>query len=703
MPYAYPVSGKLHGTATATPLVWGGGPSGLTGHFGPWSNQQDLFTWKDDFSKVTGRHTFKVGAYYSRNKKDEETGADYGQMWGGGGQTASGYNGAVWSGSPTKQEYGDFLLKGATFGYGEAATDGKARVRWTDLELYVGDSWKVRPRLTLEYGVRWSLTPSPYDAINNFSSFRPELYQASLGNSPCNGLILAKGDPFKCPDGTGGVMGNSRNLVPTNYHLFAPRLGFAWDVFGTGKFALRGGIGQFFARDPISLLVQIEGVNAPGAIAGAGYRTLDGPMCTEVGPGCPAQTLFFWSAGGSPATGIQNSNHIANNWQWNLTTETQLWKDAKLELGWVALRGIHLNSARFLNQVAPANRVAYINDQITNGGNLGYTFKPFGGTSNSSSLGNQAQFGDFGGSVYHSLQATFQARLTRSSQFQSSYTWSKNIADTTFAYIGPATGIADTYNSRAGRGNSDFDRRHIFNASLVYNLPGLRGSNAFVKGALGDWEASTIVSVFSGAGIRIKGAMNGACDTDFIVHAAGTTDDCDPNTGRFGTFSGNPWGIGNAADSASGPNRNFTEPCHVSSGSNRTQWLNANSYTWDGFKLGGYPNASPGNCSGPGVADVDFSILKNWGMPFGKKLLGEKAGIQFRLEFFNLMNHPMFRGTDINFATNDGVITNGTFSCVAPTGSTMKSCTSGNSRFGLANTPSNIGNREIQYALKLTF
>ncbi len=703
MPYAYPVSGKLHGTATATPLVWGGGPSGLTGHFGPWSNQQDLFTWKDDFSKVTGRHTFKVGAYYSRNRKDEETGADYGQMWGGGGQTASGYNGAVWSGSPTKQEYGDFLLKGATFGYGEAATDGKARVRWTDLELYVGDSWKVRPRLTLEYGVRWSLTPSPYDAINNFSSFRPELYQASLGNSPCNGLILAKGDPFKCPDGTGGVMGNSRNLVPTNYHLFAPRLGFAWDVFGTGKFALRGGIGQFFARDPISLLVQIEGVNAPGAIAGAGYRTLDGPMCTEVGPGCPAQTLFFWSAGGSPATGIQNSNHIANNWQWNLTTETQLWKDAKLELGWVALRGIHLNSARFLNQVAPANRVAYINDQITNGGNLGYTFKPFGGTSNSNSLGNQAQFGDFGGSVYHSLQATFQARLTRSSQFQSSYTWSKNIADTTFAYIGPATGIADTYNSRAGRGNSDFDRRHIFNASLVYNLPGLRGSNAFVKGALGDWEASTIVSVFSGAGIRIKGAMNGACDTDFIVHAAGTTDDCDPNTGRFGTFSGNPWGIGNAADSASGPNRNFTEPCHVSSGSNRTQWLNANSYTWDGFKLGGYPNASPGNCSGPGVADVDFSILKNWGMPFGKKLLGEKAGIQFRLEFFNLMNHPMFRGTDINFATNDGVITNGTFSCVAPTGSTMKSCTSGNSRFGLANTPSNIGNREIQYALKLTF
>src|SRR5258708_23945319 len=98
MPYVSRVSGKLQGTATATPLVWGGGPSFLTGHFGPWSNQQDLFCWKDEFSKVFCRHIFKVGAYYSRNKKCDETCADYGQMWCNGSENYTGSIRAVWSG-----------------------------------------------------------------------------------------------------------------------------------------------------------------------------------------------------------------------------------------------------------------------------------------------------------------------------------------------------------------------------------------------------------------------------------------------------------------------------------------------------------------------------------------------------------------------------------------------------------------------------
>jgi len=727
-PYVYPASGKLHGTATATPLNWGGGPSGLTGHFGPWNNAQDLFTWKDDYSRAMGRHSLKVGGLFSANKKNEETGGEYGQLWGGGGETGAGYinpaNGnqkITWGNGVTNTEYGDYLLKGTVFGYSENVRDGTAQGRWHDLELYAGDSWKIHPRLTLEYGARWSLTPPVYDAANHYSSFEPSLYNPTLGATLCNGILLPKGTPTgsasPCPAGSGGTVGTTRGLAPTNYHDIAPRVGFAWDTFGNGKFSLRGGAGQFFARDPISILILIEGGNAPFAVVGQGLRTLDGPLCTSGGTaGCPFQTLVAWGSGGQPASGVANSSNVANNWQWNLTTETALWKNAKLELGYVGLRGIHLNSSRNLNQIAPKDRLAFFNAGITGGTGASRVYYPYNNLF-ANGNNNLFQYGDFGDSVYHSLQATFQTRLSHNSQFQTSYTYSRSIADTTLLYIGTQggqLGFADAYNGRVGRGNSDFDRRHIFNASLVYNLPTLEGSNSFVKNSVGGWETSTIVNAFSGAAIRMQGSIAGLCDMDLITNASGTTNDCATGTGMHPLVSGNPWGIGNNQASSQLPNRNFGQPCHLSNPaplpgfSPRTQWLNPNAFTWNGFKVGGYPTGDPGACTGPGVADVDFSILKNWAPFHGDGLFGEKARIQFRMEFFNLANHPMFRNTNVTFvqspdpqafATTFGAsgatIKNGVIDCTQ--------CTQSNSFFGVANTPSNIGNREIQYALKLIF
>src|SRR5713226_5703521 len=142
----FPQSGKLHGAGTAEPLCWCGGPANFIGHFGPWANGQDLYTWKDDFSKVVGRHIFKTGVYYSRNKKDEETGSDNGGLWG-----ATGHGTSQWNGT-TGNEYGNYLVRGINWGYGENVKNGLAQARWSDLEFYVGDSWKMRPRLTLEYG-----------------------------------------------------------------------------------------------------------------------------------------------------------------------------------------------------------------------------------------------------------------------------------------------------------------------------------------------------------------------------------------------------------------------------------------------------------------------------------------------------------------------------------------------------------------------
>ncbi len=695
----FPQSGKLHGAATAEPLCWCGGPSNFVGHFGPWANGQDLYTWKDDFSKVMGRHTLKAGVYYSKNKKDEETGSDNGGLWG-----ATGHGTSQWNGT-TGSEYGNYLVQGINWGYGENVKNGKARARWSDLEFYVGDSWKARPRLTLEYGVRWSFTPAVYDALNNYSSFRPDLYNKDLGGAACNGILLPKGATNTCPAGTGGTIGSNRSLVPSNYHLIAPRLGFAWDVFGNGKFALRGGVGQFFSRDPVGILVRIESNNAPEAIAPGGERQLDGNLTPFDPVNNPTGVLFDWGSGGGPKQGLENNSHIANNWQWNITTETELGKNAKLELGWVALRGIHLNSSAALNEVKPEDRLTYINDGLLGDGAAQSALKPF-----TSALPAMIQWNHRGDSTYHSLQAMFQSRITRRSQFQASYTWSKNISDTTLKYVDTNTGLLDTYNPRAGRGPADFDRRHIFNASLIYNLPALEQQSTFVKGVVGGWEASTIMNFFSGAALRINQSnMNGACDLDVITNPTGTTNDCftDPitnvHTGKYGFFSGNPWGMANASLASSAPNRDFSQPCHVSGG-DRTQWLNVNAYNWNGFHLGGYPNSGPGACTGPSVADVDFSINKNWGLPFhGSQYFGEKSKIQFRMEFFNLLNHPMFINTNVNFNTSGGIVQNNTFGCKAGGVGGASDCTSSNTAFGVANQSSNIGGREIQYALKLIF
>ena len=453
----------------------------------------------------------------------------------------------------------------------------------------------------------------------------------------------------------------------------------------------------------MGILVRIESNNAPEAIAPGGERQLDGPLT-------PGVSLFDFAAGGGPKQSIENNNHVANSWQWNLTTETELWKNSKLEVGWVALRGIHLNSAVALNNPRPADRLTYINAGLLGNSARQSDLLPF-----TSALPALIQWNHGGDSVYHSLQVMFHTRISHNSQFQASYTWSKNLSDTTLAYVDTNTGLVDRYNPRAGRGPADFDRRHIFNASFIFNLPALEHQNAFVKGVVGGWEASTIMNFFSGAALRInQSGMDGVCDLDVVTNSAGTTNDCDQNhqvptdpttpvRGRFGFFGGNPWGIRDGALYASAPNRDYSQPCHLSGG-DRTQWLNPAAFTWNGFHLGGYPNAGPGTCTGPGVAAVDFSVNKNWNLPFhGTRVFGEKSKIQFRLEFFNLLNHPMFRNTNVNFNTNGGIVQNNTYACAAKGVAGATSCSLGNTSFGVANTSSNIGNREIQYALKIIF
>jgi len=532
---------------------------------------------------------------------------------------------------------------------------------------------------TLDYGFRWSFMPAAWLADNKLAAFEPSAYSAALGTSPCNGIVMAAGAPNGCAANkfAGGVFSNNRSIIPSNYHLIAPRLGFAWDAFGHGKFVLRAGVGQFFTRDPISgTSTRLVGANPPFTIAGGAERTLDGPTYAN------GTNMLDFSPGGLANQSVQLSTNLANSWQWNLTTEVEVFRNAKLELGYVGLRGIHLDTYVDIDQLPPQNRLAWIEGS----GNQNGLF-PFGARTGAAP-GAIYQWAHLGDSIYHSLQTQFTYKMPHNSVWQMSYTWSKNIANTEGDYPNNQDGIADLYNPRATRGLANFDRPNVFSSSLVYNLPALEGRNGFLKGVAGGWETSTVVSLATGNALTITGQLQG--NTCLVLSTCGTSGQVN--------VRGDPWGVNGNASQNHYSVRPLMVPGQSCFSGNNLQYINPNAFTMNGYVLGQPPQSQTGQCHGPNIRDVDFALDKNWGLPGA----GERVKVQFRLEFFNLFNHPMFRyggssgdsNSNLNFVASGGKIVNGVV-----TGTTLQ----GGSSFGDTPLSSNLGNREIQYALKILF
>jgi len=167
-------------------------------------------------------------------------------------------------------------------------------------------------------------------------------------------------------------------------------------------------------------------------------------------------------------------------------------ENSKLEVGWVANRGIHLQNAYDVNQIPLASRLHAAQLAVTGGGTSSLRPYPF-----PSPIGQVTEWAHTGDSIYHSLQAMFSNKFQNNSMLQVAYTFSKNLGDTTFGYVGTGTSsqtIPTTGQSRP----VDFDRRHVLSATLIYYLPGLTKSNALVRQVAGGWESNTIVNYASG-------------------------------------------------------------------------------------------------------------------------------------------------------------------------------------------------------------
>ncbi len=709
IPFFFPTSGKRYGDKGPSAWFSGWGNAHLPSVWtiAPWANAQDLYTWQDDFSVVRGRHTLKFGGIYSRNSKNEQTpNAEFGGIFG-----SVGYQGQ-W-GNKTGYDVADMELKNMAIVMNEASNITINDIRWRNTEFYAADNWRVNSRLTVNYGVRYSLLPNPYFADDLYTSFNPAAYSAALGNATCNGLLYSPGlKSNPCPAGTGGTPGPNRALWNNNNHMFAPRLSFAWDPTGKGKWAIRAGGGQFFNRDRLFAL-QIGGTNPPfvGNFTDPNGRFLDSLTPPSAGPA-------FSTGLGSASIGGETSNQMPNSWQYNVTVQHELWKDARLEVGYVANRNMHWEIKSDVDAIRPADRLTYFQDNactkanklcgVDAGGN-GITsgtartaLRPFGPMRGDNSL---TYYSHSGQSSYNSLQVLFQSRFHRNSSFQLAYTWSKLISDTQL--IDTPNNNLDFYNPGANRGPDQLNRPQILSANWIYNLPALQQQNRFVKNALGAWEISSIISVATGPSM----------------------------TGIIGNSPvGDPSGTGSGGNEV--PMRVAGQGCRANTGDSR-QWFNPNMFTLNGFQIGTKGGEGFGVCSGPGNSVVDLSFRKNF-------KLTERVKMQFQMDFFNLFNHPQYLASSIGGNGEFGVNFNGPTRAADNPSSALYSDSAGNpiyprsatagstgcganhlasptgtspeiwcassivnttigSNFGLVTQSRENGWRQIQYGLKFTF
>ncbi|MBZ5577977.1 MAG: TonB-dependent receptor [Acidobacteriia bacterium] len=405
-------------------------------------------------------------------------------------------------------------------------------------------------------------------------------------------------------------------------HNIDPRIGFAWDPFGDHRTAIRAGAGIFY--DPIRARSYASGYyfNPPYALAFIfGAPSFPNPFPGALPP--PAQLV-----------GVDyNTTVTPHMYQWNFNIQHQLFESTSLTVGYVGSRGVHLYGARDINPVLPT---------VVNGASV-YGV-PFGAARSGiapnprlnpagAALNSEAPIAD---SNYHSLQVGLNRRFSHGVQSQLSYTWSKCMDDASGTY-GLEGGIpwSVPLNGSYDRGRCLFDRPHVFHLSGVYAFPFKQ--NILVKG----WQMSGGVTAQSGA----------------------------------------PWnvtvGFDQAGNGIAGSERpNLVMPRDQIMQDKVTQWVNP-----AGFSLpapGTFGNLQRDFLAGPGIVNLDYSVIK-------ETTIKEQTRLQFRAEFFNLLNHA-------NFALPIA----GAFTATPNGGGNP------NPTFGKI-TATTTSSRQIQLALKLLF
>ncbi|HEY6269358.1 MAG TPA: carboxypeptidase regulatory-like domain-containing protein [Candidatus Acidoferrum sp.] len=707
MPSVWPASGK---TAGGIPTVWGGLQN--YGNFASiwaivgYGNHMDLFTWQDNVSKVQGNHIWKFGGLVSHNIKQEN-------QFGGQDRPTFGISNNGWGQTiVTGNALANVLLPGTGSnpqmiqGVGESNVNPVDQGRWHDIEWYAADTWRLTRRVTLNYGFRWSFLREPYDANNQMASFSLAAYNpAGNPGDACNGVVLVPGTNFCSAAASGvglplsaGTPGPNRALVANNNHNIAPRLGIAWDVFGTGKTAFRIGAGQFYQRERVSPQVGLTNTS-PFAIGASLNRSFD-----------TAPALA--GASTSPGTGRSPRGVTPNTWQWNVSVEQQIARNTVIQAGYVGNVGIHQTSTYDINQVPESGFAlgAFLGGSAQGATPSINVLRP---ASNFAAIN---YFSRDGHASYHALQVQFRSKLSNYSTFQAAYTWSHTIADIEedAANGGASQGsFTDIQNLRLDRGNATINRPNIFVLNEVFYLPKLEHKQEFLRQTIGGWEFNTIFTAENGNSMSVYQngvGQAGVGDPNSLLDQSAPANNCSLNGKSF------PCGLNTLSGTGYGNNQrpNIVPGTSCNSGQHGQFVMNPNAFTLIGMHLGTIGNAPRGACQGPHYVNGDLGLYKNWHVK-------ERFNVRFSMDFFNAFNHTNFDANGVQGVGNQsGFFYNGSgvycgalngggkYEPCSPTNNVISAYGTTNPGIGGANKVWGVANaikpaRELQYGLKFTF
>jgi hypothetical protein len=641
IPNLFPSADPTFGGKLPAITISGGSEYGSSGFFmdpgGEWPegayNSNPTYTFRDNMTKILGKHSLAFGAYFVAAQKNELSSVFTDGQLGFSIDSAP----SVSTGNP----FADLLI-GQISSYSQGSNQVKFYNRYKIVEPFFQDDWRVTPRLTLNLGLRLSLFGTYRERYGNAYNWDPAAYRASTAPViDANGnLVPGSGNFYD------GLVHCGASGVPVGCskgHLFnpAPRIGFAWDPRGNGKTAIRGGYGFFFEHTngneanteslegQSSQLLQVA--STPPNISGYG----------NIGAGGLGSTapLSFIS--------IPDKTTWPYMQQWHLDVQHELPQHVVLTASYVGSKGTHLTRQTDLNQLYPVTSgnpygpgqvitpydcagvvgasgsggqaVATAGTYTPPGlppGPTTYTSNQTGAWANNlavacandadyyrpfSGIGRINRIETAASSSYHALEIS-ALRTLGGLTLDFSYTYAHSIDDSSDKND---VGFVNTYNPASNRASSTFDVRHSLNIGYVYDLPFFRKSG-LSHTFLGGWQWSGIANYSTGTPFSV---FNSTTPTD----SAGV---------------GNGVGSGSYADRIGDPKAGI--PPNPGGPQTAGFLYNPNAYTTpQGLTFG---NSGRNSLRNPSRTNFDMALFKRFAVT-------ESKAFEFRAEAFNVFNH----------------------------------------------------------------